>query len=53
MAKQWTDAELDELAADLVDHTIIAADGDIKRACEVLDRTPYLPRDLSLCCLYG
>jgi hypothetical protein len=53
MAKQWTDAELDAVAADLVDHTIIAAGGDIRRAAEVLDHTPYLPADLRLCCLYG
>lgn len=42
MAKQWTEEELDRLAADLVDHTIIAAGGDVQRAAEALDRTPYL-----------
>lgn len=53
MSKQWTDAELDELAADIVDHTIIAAGGDIKLAARVLDHTPALKPRLALCCLYG
>lgn len=53
MAKQWTDAELDQLAADLVDHTIIAAGGDIKLAAKVLDHWATSPRDLALCCVYG
>lgn len=53
MARVWTDAELDDLAADIVDHTIIAAGGDVQLAARVLDRTPALEPRLALCCLYG
>jgi hypothetical protein len=38
MARRWTEEEMDRAAADLVDETIIAAGGDLKRAERVLRR---------------
>lgn len=34
--RTWTEEEMDRVAADLVDETIIAAGGDVKRAERVL-----------------
>lgn len=51
----WTEEELDRIAADLVDETIIAAGGDLKRAARALRRTPYLkvPRQGPCTCADG